>query len=163
MQYKIRKMVKSDLSTIKEYLEHITRTIKHEDIIAFDNHPFAYKILDELSNYDIKISVISYSTDIIKYVSRYTTFNIIVPNGVVDSAFHIIVGSDVVQTFSKYRIRYYFITVPYIFDNNLYQTIPAIADIQRTLNTNANDIFLLNRPDILDNHSKHDYTLIGSF
>lgn len=155
--------MKSDLSTIKEYLEHITRTIKHEDIIAFDNHPFAYKILDELSNYDIKISVISYSTDIIKYVSRYTTFNIIVPNGVVDSAFHIIVGSDVVQTFSKYRIRYYFITVPYIFDNNLYQTIPAIADIQRTLNTNANDIFLLNRPDILDSHSNHDYTLVGSF
>ena len=107
--------------------------------------------------------MISYSTDIIKYVSRYTTFNIIVPNGVVDSAFHIIVGSDVVQTFSKYRIRYYFITVPYIFNNNLYQTIPAIADIQRTLNTNANDIFLLNRPDVLDSHSNHDYTLVGSF
>ncbi|MCE4993578.1 hypothetical protein ACT9T1_07660 [Staphylococcus xylosus] len=156
-------MVKSDLSTIKEYLEHITRTIKHEDIIAFDNHPFAYKILDELSNYDIKISVISYSTDIIKYVSRYTNFNIIVPNGVVDSAFHIIVGSDVVQTFSKYRIRYYFITVPYIQDNDLYQTIPAIADIQKMLNNNANDIFLLNRPDVLDNHSSHDYTLVGSF
>ncbi|MGO2216866.1 MAG: hypothetical protein ACTH4T_00005, partial [Staphylococcus xylosus] len=60
-------------------------------------------------------------------------------------------------------IRYYFITVPYIQDNDLYQTIPAIADIQKMLNNNANDIFLLNRPDVLDNHSTHDYTLVGSF
>jgi len=90
------------LSAISSYFKEIINTIQWDDIIAFDNHPFAYRVIDDLYKKNIKISVISYSTDIIRYISIYTDFNIIIPNGIVDSANHHIIGEDVKQTFSKY-------------------------------------------------------------
>lgn len=157
------KMGDNDLSAIKNYLEQIMQQIKKGEIIAFDNHPTAYKIIDYLYNTGTKISVISYSTDIIKYVAKYTDFNIILPNGVVNGTYHIIVGPDVVQTFSKYQIRYYFAAVPYMIEDALYQSIPEVAELQLTLYNNANDTLVVNRPEFLSTESLRGYMFIGYF
>lgn len=151
------------MSAIKSYLEQITEKINENEIIAFDNHPAAYKIIDQLFYSGIKISVISYSTDIIKYVAKYTNFNIILSNGVVSSEYHIIVGTDVTQTFSKYRISRYFAAMPYMADNSLYQTIPEVAEIQIALKQSADQFLVINRPEFLNTRLAHDFIHIGDF
>lgn len=156
-------MEDDNLSAIKSYLEQITEKINENEIIAFDNHPAAYKIIDQLFYNGIKISVISYSTDIIKYVAKYTNFNIILSNGVVSSEYHIIVGTDVAQTFSKYRINRYFAAMPYMADNSLYQTIPEVAEIQIALKQSADQFLVINRPEFLNTRLAHDFIHIGDF
>ncbi|RIO88412.1 hypothetical protein BUZ06_07820, partial [Staphylococcus gallinarum] len=71
------------MSALKSYLNELVERINQNEIIAFDNHPVSFKIIDQLYFSNKKISVITYSTDIIKYVSKYTDFNIILPNGTV--------------------------------------------------------------------------------
>ncbi|MDN5637394.1 MAG: hypothetical protein L0G48_04525 [Staphylococcus equorum] len=151
------------MSAIKSYLEQITEKINENEIIAFDNHSAAYKIIDQLFYNGIKISVISYSTDIIKYVAKYTNFNIILSNGVVSSEYHIIIGTDVAQTFSKYRISRYFAAMPYMADNSLYQTIPEVAEIQIALKQSADQFLVINRPEFLNTRLAHDFIHIGDF
>lgn len=162
-QYLSMKKVNSKLSNIKQYFEHIIETIQWDDIIAFDNHPFAYKMIDELYKANIKISVISYSTDIIRYVSKYTDFNIIIPNGMVDSASHVILGKGVLETFSKYQIRFYFVSAPFMNEDKLYQTVPAIAEIQNTIKNCTHSVLLMNRPDPIIGDSNEQYIEIGDF
>ncbi|MDG0842315.1 hypothetical protein M4L39_02605 [Staphylococcus equorum] len=151
------------MSSIKNYLEQIIEEINENEIIAFDNHPTAYKIIDQLFYKGIKISVISYSTDIIKYVAKHTNFNIILSNGVVSSEYHIIVGADVAQTFSKYRISRYFATMPYMADSSLYQTIPEVAEIQIVLKQSADQFLLINRPEFLNTALVPEFIHIGDF
>lgn len=152
-----------DLTTMKKYINYIIENVNNEDVIAFDNHPVTYHIIDELYEAKFKISVISFSTDIIKYVARYTDFNIIMPNGKVDNALHIIIGTDVIQTFERYRIRYYFATAPYMTDKALYQTLPEIAEIQLALYNRSEELLIVNRPAILKQHHRQDYSYIGEF
>ncbi|WP_182476806.1 hypothetical protein [Staphylococcus equorum] len=57
------------MSAIKSYLEQITEKINENEIIAFDNHPAAYKIIDQLFTNGINILATSYSTAIIKSVA----------------------------------------------------------------------------------------------
>ncbi|TGS88036.1 hypothetical protein EN820_55245, partial [bacterium M00.F.Ca.ET.177.01.1.1] len=59
-----------DLTTMKKYINYIIENINNEDVIEFDNHPVTYHIIDELYEAKFKISVISFSTHIIKYVAR---------------------------------------------------------------------------------------------
>lgn len=151
------------MTTMKKYINYIIENINNEDVIAFDNHPVNYQILDELYDANLKISVITFSTDIIKYVARYTDFNIIMPNGKVDNALHIITGSEVIQTFARYRIRYYFATAPYMIDKALYQTLPEIAKIQLALYHSSEALFIVNRPSILNQQNRQDYSYIGKF
>lgn len=151
------------LSAIRSYFKQIINSIHWDDTIAFDDHPFAYRVIDDLYKQKIKISVISYSTDIIRYVSKYTDFNIIIPNRVVDRANHNIIGHDVIQSFSKYQIRYYFATATHMTEDKLYQDNLTIADMQHTLNECAEQILLMNRPEIISSNLRHDYSEIGSF
>ncbi|SCT08714.1 hypothetical protein [Staphylococcus caeli] len=151
------------MSAIKSYFKEIINTIQWDDIIAFDNHPFAYRVIDDLYKKNIKISVISYSTDIIRYVSKYTDFNIIIPNGIVNSANHHIIGEDVKQTFAKYQIRYYFVTATHMNEEKLYQDNMTIAHIQSALNERAEQILLMNRPEIISLDLQHNYSEIGCF
>ncbi|RIP33468.1 hypothetical protein BUZ14_10175 [Staphylococcus gallinarum] len=151
------------MSALKSYLEELVECINKNDIIAFDNHPVSFKIIDQLYSLNKKISVISYSTDIIKYVSKYTNFNIILPNGTVNSAFHIISGAEVIDSYSKYKINYFFLRVPYVYKENLYQDIPEIAEIQRVLKRNSERSFIINRPQFLENTPGHRYIKIGQF
>ncbi|MFH4908878.1 sugar phosphate isomerase family [Staphylococcus cohnii] len=148
---------------MKKYINYIIENVNNEDVIAFDNHAVTYHIIDELYEAKFKISVISFSTDIIKYVARYTDFNIIMPNGKVDNALHIIIGTDVIQTFERYRIRYYFATAPYMTDKALYQTLPEIAEIQLALYNRSEELLIVNRPAILKQHHRQDYSYIGEF
>lgn len=151
------------MTTMKKYINYIIENVNNEDVIAFDNHAVTYHIIDELYEAKFKISVISFSTDIIKYVARYTDFNIIMPNGKVDNALHIIIGTDVIQTFERYRIRYYFATAPYMTDKALYQTLPEIAEIQLALYNRSEELLIVNRPAILKQHHRQDYSYIGEF
>ncbi len=153
----------SNLSAIRSYFKQIINTIHWDDTIAFDNHPFAYRVIDDLYKLKIKISVISYSTDIIRYVSKNTDFNIIIPNGVVDSANHNIIGPDVTQTFAKYQIQYYFATASHMTEDKLFQDNQTIADMQLTLNERAEQILLMNRPEIISSELQHNYNEIGCF
>ncbi|PHK49185.1 hypothetical protein BTJ66_09815 [Staphylococcus edaphicus] len=150
------------MSSIKKYFEQVTKSIQWDDIIAFDNHPFAYKIIDELYKSNTKVSVISYSTDIIRYVSKSTDFNIIIPNALVDSASHMLLGNGVVETFSKYQIRFYFVSAPFMNKDTLYQTAPAVAEIQNTLKDCAHNVLLMNRPDPIIEDDEQ-YIEIGEF
>lgn len=151
------------LSALKSYLNELVERINQNEIIAFDNHPVSFKIIDQLYFSNKKISVITYSTDIIKYVSKYTDFNIILPNGTVNSAFHIITGTDVIDSYSKYKINYYFLRVPYIYEEDLYQDITEIAELQRVLKQNSEYSFVINRPQFLDHTPGHRYIKIGQF
>ena len=49
-----------ELTTMKKYINYIIENINNEDVIAFDNHPVNYQILDELYDANIKISVITF-------------------------------------------------------------------------------------------------------
>src|SRR5699024_12086574 len=146
---------------MKSYLEQITEKINENEIIAFDNHPTAYNIIDRLYSAGIKISVVSYSTDIIKYVAKNTDFNIILSNGVVKNEYHIIVGQGIVETFSKYRIDRYFATVPYMVKQSLYQTIPEVAEIQIALKQRTTQFLIINRLEFLNLDWSHDIIHIG--
>lgn len=152
-----------DLTIMKKYINYTIENINNNEVIAFDNHPVSYKIIDELYEAHTKISIISFSTDIIKYVAKYTNFNIIMPNGKVNNALHIITGPDVIQTFEKYHIRYYFATAPYMVDNALYQTLPEIAEIQLAISNSTQELLLVNRPDTLKQQDRQDYSYIGKF
>lgn len=162
-QYILRGKVNNKLSNIKDFFEHIIDIIQWDDIIAFDNHPFAYKLIDELYKSNTKITVISYSTDIMRYVAKYTDFNIIIPNGLVDSASHVIIGESVLETFSKYQIRFYFVSAPFMNENTLYQTVPAIAKIQNTIKNCTQCVLLMNRPDLINTDPTDSYIEIGDF
>ncbi|RIM23620.1 hypothetical protein BUY35_13365, partial [Staphylococcus cohnii] len=83
--------------------------------------------------------------------------------GKVDNALHIIIGTDVIQTFERYRIRYYFATAPYMTDKALYQTLPEIAEIQLALYNRSEELLIVNRPAILKQHHRQDYNYIGEF
>lgn len=151
------------LSALKNYLNELIECINKNEIIAFDNHPVSFKIIDQLFKAGKKITVISYSTDIIKYVSKYTDFNIILPNGAVNSAFHVISGPEVIESFSKYHINYFCIRVPYIYKDDFYQDIPEIADMQKTLNQNSEHQLIINRPTFLENLPGNQYIKVGGF
>ena len=52
-------MEDDNLSAIKSYLEQITEKINENEIIAFDNHPAAYKIIDQLLNMYLTIQTLT--------------------------------------------------------------------------------------------------------
>lgn len=132
----------------KAILKILQEEIQNDDVIAFDHHPIAYNVIDTLVRNNIKISVITFSTDIIQYVSKYTNFNIIIPSATVCSTFHVLVGESVQDTFKKYNIKQYFISAPYYVENQLFQTFHAVAPIQQTLIKNAQRIYVMNQPDL---------------
>src|SRR5699024_8520489 len=137
--------------------------INNNEVIAFDNHPVSYKIIDELYEAHTKISIISFSTEIIKYVAKYTNFNIIMPNGEVNNDLHIITGTDVIQTFEKYYIHYYFANSTYLVDTALYQTFIEITYIKLEISNTNQELLLVNRPDTLKQQDRQDYSYIGKF
>lgn len=143
-------------------LKRQVEDINNDDVIAFDHHPIAYNVIDTLVKNNIKISVITFSTDIIQYVSKYTNFNIIIPTATVCSTFHVLVGASVQDTFKQYNIKQYFIAAPYYAKNQLFQTFHAVAPIQQTLMQNAQHIYVMNFPEFsLPKNIK--YYCLGTF
>lgn len=136
-------------------------TIVDNDIIAFDNHPLSYKIIDTLNNNNTKVSVVSYSTDIIHYVCRNTEFNIIIPTGQVNSTFHVVIGETVCDTFKKYQIKQYFLSAPYQLKRELFQTYEEVAEIQKTLFKRADSVYLMNYPEIISSLEDEQYYKVG--
>ncbi|PTK90334.1 hypothetical protein BUZ03_08580, partial [Staphylococcus gallinarum] len=74
-----------------------------------------------------------------------------------------ITGTDVIDSYSKYKINYYFLRVPYIYEEDLYQDITEIAELQRVLKQNSEYSFVINRPQFLDHTPGHRYIKIGQF
>lgn len=135
--------------------------IADNDIIAFDNHPVSYRVIDTLNKNNIKISVVSYSTDIIHYAAKNTNFNIIIPTCQVNSTFHVVTGETVCDTFKKYQIKQYYISAPCQMSKALFQTYEEVAQIQRTLFNSADSIYLVNYPEIITTFDEEQYYKVG--
>ncbi|MCU5745603.1 hypothetical protein N9R04_02560 [Staphylococcus sp. SQ8-PEA] len=133
------------------WVENITET----DVIAIDHHPVSYKLIDHLSEKRENISVISFSTDIIAYLAKYTQFNIILPNAYVDKNLHSLIGENAIVTFNSYKIDYYFANVPFIKGNELYQHSYDIALLQSNLLERTAEPKLINIPSQLKESSNY--------
>ncbi|MBM0867773.1 DeoR/GlpR family transcriptional regulator of sugar metabolism [Staphylococcus auricularis] len=88
-----------------QLLSERLKQISEDDVIVFDNHPTAYKLIDTLNERNINISVFSYSTDIIKYVSKYTPFNIILADARVNHEQHQLEGMSMMPALDNLNIH----------------------------------------------------------
>ncbi|MBF7017217.1 sugar phosphate isomerase family [Staphylococcus durrellii] len=142
-------------------LQERISAIVDNDIIAFDNHPVSYRVIDTLYSNNTKIALISYSTDIIHYAAKNTNFNIIIPTGQVNSTFHVVIGETVCDTFKKYHIKQYFMSAPYRLNRELFQTYEEVAQIQQTLFKRTESIYLMNYPEIITSYDEDQYYKVG--
>ncbi|MGN5884225.1 hypothetical protein [Staphylococcus simulans] len=130
-------------------------------VIALDNHPVSYYLMEFLEQQDQHVSIVTYSTDIMKFVCRNTHFNIIFAPGKVDQAQHIMTGNALIEQFKTLHIHYYFCQASYIDEaDKLYQSHPDVAEIQKVLVQQADETFLINFPDLTQ--TPHLYWQIGN-
>ena len=149
------------MSSKKDYFNKLIKEINKGDIIALDNDPMAYYIIDTLKNENKKVSIISISTDVIQYVAKYTNFNLILPNGKVNHAFHVLTGINETNTYKKYQIQFYFAVIPYIDGNDLLHTMPEVATIQRALINQTTEFVVINNPEKVNVSSSNEYHMIS--
>ncbi|MGJ5712050.1 hypothetical protein ACSBRB_02420 [Staphylococcus auricularis] len=129
-----------------QLLSERLKQISENDVIVFDNHPTAYKLIDTLKERNIKVSVFSYSTDIIKYVSKYTPFNIILADARVNHEQHQLEGMSMRPALEQFKIHTYFFIADYIAGDELYRNHFETAQIQSYLFQSASNHVLLNYP-----------------
>ncbi|CAM3059823.1 hypothetical protein [Staphylococcus argensis] len=137
-------------------IDQLTKMISNSSVIAFDDHPLSIAIIDHLEQQNKKISVITFSTDIISHTVKYTNHNIIFSNARVERAKHSLVGFEVSDTFQHYLIDYYFCNVPYLYKDALYQSDSDIASLQQQLIKQSRETVLVNFPNLIsliDNYS----------
>lgn len=144
------------------YLYNIYNKIQPGSVIALDNHPVSYYILDFLNSKNVNVSIVTYSTDIMKYLCKNTTFNIIFTTGQINSALHTITGKEVADKIKQLQIDYYFCEARYMdHESFLFQIHEDIAHIQTSLINQANVSYLINYPDICNSDVKQNLSLIG--
>lgn len=151
-------------SNIKRHnhLYNIYNTIQPDSIIALDNHPASYFIINLLNDKQVNVSVVTYSTDILKYLCKNTNFNIVFTSGKIDSGLHTITGAEVIKKFEQLQIDYYFCGANYLDDDaNLYQIHEDIAQIQRCLITRSKASYLINYPALCNDDHSQKLSLIG--
>ncbi|MHD0397817.1 sugar phosphate isomerase family [Staphylococcus simulans] len=125
-------------------------------VIALDNHPVSYYILDCLAKQGTHVSVVTFSTDIMRYVCQNTFSNIIFAPGKVDSSLHVITGETMVETFKTLQVDVYFCSASYIDEQGrLYQVHSEIAALQKSLITQAQQCYIINYPDIIEPNQCH--------
>ncbi|MDY5060628.1 hypothetical protein [Staphylococcus simulans] len=150
------------LSNIKNKtdLSDFYKNIPPNAVIALDNHPISYYVLDCLAEQEIHVSVVTFSTDIMQYVCQNTFSNIIFAPGKVDSSLHIITGETMVETFKTLQIDVYFCATSYIdIQGGLYQVHSEIGAIQKALIEQAQYSYVVNYPDFID--ANQHFTHIG--
>lgn len=126
-----------------ELYRHITSNMT----IALDNHPKSFHLIDQLIQKESRASIVTFSTDILKYVCQNSNLNIIFFTGTIDSSLHIITGASVIQRILQLNIDYYLCAAPYLDEkNNLYQVQPNIAAIQQALIQQSQQSYLINYP-----------------
>lgn len=144
------------------YLYNVYNKIQPGSIIALDNHPVSYYILDLLNSKNVKVSIVTYSTDIMKYLCENTAFDIIFTTGQINSSLHTITGGTVVDKIKQLKIDYYFCEACYIDHKSyLYQIHEDIAELQKALVNQAEASYLINYPDICNSDGKQNLSLIG--
>ncbi len=129
-------------------------------VIALDNHPMSYYVLDYLTEQGIHVSVVTFSTDVMRYVCRNTFSNIIFAPGKVDSSLHIMTGDTMVNTFKTLQIDIYLCAPSYIDEQGcLYQVHAEIGALQKALIEQTQYSYVINYPDLIE--AKQDYTHLG--
>ncbi|PTH19822.1 hypothetical protein [Staphylococcus auricularis] len=145
-----------------QLLSERLKQISEDDVIVFDNHPTAYKLIDTLNERNINISVFSYSTDIIKYVSKYTPFNIILADARVNHEQHQLEGMSMAPALENLNIHTYFFIADYIVGDDLYRNHFETAQIQSYLFQSAAHHVLLNYPYDLNTSHEEGIYFIGN-
>ncbi len=81
-------------------MNQLTNLISDSSVIAFDDHPLSLAIIDHLEQQNKKISVITFSTDVISHTVKYTNHNIIFSNARVERPQHRLVEMKLEQHFN---------------------------------------------------------------
>lgn len=141
-------------------LSNFCNDIPPNAVIALDNHPTSYYVLDCLAEQEIYVSVVTFSTDIMRYVCQNTFFNIIFAPGKVDSSLHIMVGETMLERFKTLHLDFYLCAVDYIDEQGaLYQVHSEIGMLQKVLVEQAQQSYVINYPDFIE--SNQCYTHLG--
>ncbi|EKU46351.1 hypothetical protein [Staphylococcus massiliensis] len=122
------------------------------DIIALDYHPSCLEVIDEISNQNKEVSILSASTHVMAYVAKHSKLDIIIPDGVVNREAGYI--HDITQNrhLNNIEITAYFKNVSCTSNcDNSKGEDSVYADIQAYLSKQAKDIYLLNSNDIKTN------------
>ena len=140
-------------------INQLTNLISDSSVIAFDDHPLSLAIIDHLEQQNKKISVITFSTDVISHTVKYTNHNIIFSNARVERSQHRLVGDEVGTTFQHYLIDYYFCSVPYLYKDALYQSDSDIAALQQQLLRQSRHTVLVNLPNLISSIDNYSYIM----
>lgn len=140
----------------KTDLSDFYNNIPPNAVIALDNHPISYYVLDCLAEQERHVSVVTFSTDIMQYVCQNTFSNIIFAPGKVDSSLHIITGDTMVESFKTLQIDVYLCAASYIDEQgSLYQVHSQIGALQKTLIQQARHSFVVNYPDFIESNQRY--------
>lgn len=138
-----------------DYDKDFMAVLKDIDIVAIDMHDKIYDVIDDIEQSNVHISIMTTSIDIISYVCRYTSLNVIIPEGHVDQNLRVIIPQQDHHRFEQYPIHVYLSSAPILKQGGqTYLDVERCSALQEFYYARAQSIYALSSVDIANRRGR---------